>query len=50
MQFDLPWNTPLEQPPPKRQKLGSRQGGAAGTEGMPGAGAAAGEAAARDVG
>ncbi|WIA11018.1 hypothetical protein OEZ85_011172 [Tetradesmus obliquus] len=42
VQPDLPENTPLEQPPPKRQKIGSRQGGAAGQEGLPGAGAAAG--------
>uniref|UniRef100_A0A383WAR0 TATA box binding protein associated factor (TAF) histone-like fold domain-containing protein n=1 Tax=Tetradesmus obliquus TaxID=3088 RepID=A0A383WAR0_TETOB len=41
VQPDLPENTPLEQPAPKRQKLGSRQG-AAGAEGLPGAGAAAG--------
>ncbi|WIA30920.1 hypothetical protein OEZ86_000972 [Tetradesmus obliquus] len=41
VQPDLPENTPLEQPPPKRQKIGSRQGGAAGQEGLPGAGAAA---------
>jgi hypothetical protein len=43
VQPDLPENTPIEQPPPKRQKLSSQQGAAAGAEGLAGAVAAAGE-------
>jgi hypothetical protein len=44
VQPDLPENTPLDQPPAKRQKLSSQRGAAAGGDGLTAAGAAAGAA------